>query len=179
MDVMSSLTVRDATPADAALCARIYAPYVSDTAITFEEVAPDAAQMADRIAAAQRQHAWLVLVNGGVVVGYAYAGPFAQRAAYRWAAEVSVYLDPSARGLGGGRALYAALLPRLTERGFQIAMACMTLPNEASVGLHRALGFEPVATYADIGWKIGAWHTTAWMQLRLAPAEPRTPAELS
>lgn len=169
---MSSFFVRDATTADAAACAAIYAPYVEDTAITFETEIPSAAEMASRIREAQVAHAWIVLEetsrNGaGDIVGYAYAGPFAKRSAYQWATEVSVYLDVSKRRSGGGRALYAELLPRLEQRGFRIIAACMTLPNDASVGLHTSLGFETVATFADIGWKLGTWHTTSWMQLRL------------
>jgi len=130
--------------------------------------------MARRIAAA---HDWLVLEDGGRVVGYAYAGTFHARAAYRWACEVSVYLEHGFSRRGGGRALYSELLPRLTRRGFRVAIAGMTLPNEGSVGLHRAFGFEPVGTYRRIGFKFGRWHDVAWTQLMLAdddapPAEP-------
>lgn len=168
------MTVRDATTGDAAACAAIYAPYVTDSVISFELDPPDASEMARRIAASL---AWLVLEDEGRVVGYAYAGPFAPRAAYRWACEVSVYLEPGRRRRGGGRALYEALLPRLAARGFRIAVAGMTLPNPASEGLHRALGFQPVGTYRRIGYKFGAWHDVAWTQLALAdgddpPAEP-------
>lgn len=99
--------------------------------------------MAERIAAATRTHAWLVLEEEGRVVGYAYGFPFHRRAAYRWACEVSVYVELGRRRTGAGRLLYGALLARLTERGFRVAMAGMTLPNDASVGLHRAMGFEP------------------------------------
>jgi phosphinothricin acetyltransferase len=167
--------VREATAADAAACAAIYAPYVTDTAVSFETEPPGPDEMAARIAAA---HEWLVLEDGGRVVGYAYAGRFAPRAAYRWACEVSVYLERGRHRTGGGRALYAALLPRLAARGFRVAVAGMTLPNDASVGLHRAMGFEPVGTYRRIGYKHGAWHDVAWAQLALAggdgpPAEPR------
>lgn len=163
------MLVRDATADDAAACAAIYAPYVIDTAITFEYEPPTAPAMADRIAAAQRSHAWLVLEDDRQVVGYAYAGRHKERAAYAWACEVSVYLERGRRRSGAGRALYEALLARLTERGFRTAVAGMTLPNEASVGLHRALGFEPVGTYRRIGWKHGAWHDVAWVQLTLGP----------
>jgi L-amino acid N-acyltransferase YncA len=162
-----TLAVRDATPQDAAACAAIYAPYVTDTAITFEYEPPTPADMAARIATAQRTHAWLVLTDGGQVVGYAYGGLHKERAAYAWACEVSVYLEVGRRRSGGGRALYEALLARLGERGFRSAVAGMTLPNEASVGLHRALGFEPAGTYRRIGWKHGAWHDVAWVQRRL------------
>jgi phosphinothricin acetyltransferase len=102
---------------------------------------------------------------------------FKTRPAYRWACETSVYLETGRRRTGGGRTLYEALLPRLAERGYRTAIAGMTLPNEASAGLHRALGFEPVGTYRRIGWKHGRWHDVAWMQCMLseaagAPAEP-------
>jgi L-amino acid N-acyltransferase YncA len=162
------MLVRDATARDAAACAEIYAPYVTDTAITFEEEPPSAQEMAERIVAASRTHAWLVLEDGGRIVGYAYGGPFRTRAAYRFSCEVSVYVEMGRRRTGAGRALYAALLPRLTERGFHTALAGMTMPNDASIALHRALGFEPVGTYREVGFKHGAWHDVAWVQRSLA-----------
>jgi L-amino acid N-acyltransferase YncA len=149
---------------------------VRDTAVTFETEPPSPSEMAGRIAAAQRAHAWLVLEDGEQVVGYAYAGPFKARAAYRWACEVSVYLEHGRRRTGGGRALYEALFDRLRERGYLRLAAGLTLPNDASVGLHRALGFEPVGTYRRIGWKHGAWRDVAWMQLDLG-GEPDPPVE--
>src|ERR1700751_6064277 len=112
------LTVRDATAEDAAACAAIYAPYVLDTAVSFETVPPTVEEMAGRMAAAARKHAWLVLEDGGRVAGYAYGGPFAPRPAYRWACEVSVYLELGRRRTGAGRLLYEALLARLAERGY-------------------------------------------------------------
>jgi L-amino acid N-acyltransferase YncA len=150
---------------------------VLGTTITFETDPPSAGEMAERIAAAQRAHAWLVLEHGNQVVGYAYGAPFKARAAYRWACEVSVYVEPGRRRTGAGRALYEALFDRLRERGYLRAAAGMTLPNDASEGLHRALGFTPVGTYRRIGWKHGAWRDVAWMQLDLGgdqdpPAEP-------
>jgi L-amino acid N-acyltransferase YncA len=176
MDV--SPKVRDASARDAEACAAIYAPYVTDTAISFETEPPTPAEMAERIAAAQRTHAWLVLEDDGRVVGYAYGGQHRARAAYRWACDVSVYLERGRRRTGGGRALYQALFVRLAERGFRTALAGMTLPNDASVGLHRAMGFEPVGTYRRIGWKHGVWHDVAWAQRAIAtadepPDEPR------
>lgn len=161
--------IRDATPADAARCAAIYAPYVEGTVVSFEERPPDAEEMAARIAAAVATHAWLVLEDGGEVAGYAYGGPFMSRAAYRWACSVSVYLEPGRRRTGAGRALYEALLDRLTGRGFCVALAGIALPNPASEGLHRALGFQPVGTYRRVGWKDGAWHDVAWLQRFLTP----------
>lgn len=97
-------------------------------------------------------------------MGYAYGGPFMARAAYRWAASVSVYLDGGRRRTGAGRALYTALFERLAERGIRTVLAGVALPNDASEGLHRALGFEPVGTYRRVGWKHGEWHDVAWYQ---------------
>jgi L-amino acid N-acyltransferase YncA len=157
-------TVRDASEADAEACAAIYAPYVTNTAVSFETEPPEPAVMAERIATALHTHAWMVLESRGRVVGYAYGGPFRSRAAYQWSCEVSVYLERGSRRTGGGRALYEALLVRLADRGFRTAVAAMTLPNEASVGLHRAMGFEEVGTLRRIGWKYGRWHDVAWVQ---------------
>lgn len=134
--------------------------------------------MAERIATAARAHAWVVLEDGGRIVGFAYGAEHKARAAYRWACEVSVYLERDRRRTGGGRALYQALFTRLAQRGYRTAVAGMTLPNPASVGLHRAMGFEPVGTYRRIGFKHGAWQDVAWVQRTIAtgpdpPAEPR------
>lgn len=161
------LLIRDATAADAEVCATIYRPYVLDTAVTFETEPPSPAEMAARIAGSVATHAWLVAEDEGRVIGYAYAGPFAARAAYRWSCEVSVYLEAGRRRTGAGRALYGVLLPRLVERGFRVAVAKTTLPNEASLGLHAALGFEPVGVHSRIGWKRDAWHDVAITQLFL------------
>lgn len=172
------MLIRDAAGAeDAAACAAIYAPYVRDTAITFELDPPSEAEMAARIATAQDTHAWLVAEEAGRVVGYAYGGPYKARAAYRWSCEVSVYVEQGRRRTGAGRALYEALFTRLAERGYHTAVAGVTLPNEASAGLHHALGFEPVGTYRRIGWKHNTWHDVAWTQRPLAPANtpPTTP----
>ena len=164
------MIIRDATPDDASACASIYEPYVRDTAISFEADAPTREQMAERIAVAQRTHAWLVLDDGDVR-GYAYGSVFKPRAAYRFSCEVSVYVELGRRRTGAGRSLYEALFARLAERGYRTAVAGMTLPNDASVGLHRALGFELVGTYRRIGWKHGQWHDVMWMQRSLVDAD--------
>lgn len=170
--------IRDGCPADAAACAAIYRPYVIDTAITFETEPPSTAEMAQRITDATRTHAWLVLDDGVRVLGYAYAGPFNPRAAYRWSCGVSVYLELGLRRSGAGRALYEVLFARLAVRGYRTVLAGMALPNDASEGLHQALGFEPVGVYRRVGWKHGSWHDVAWMQRSIGdgdepPVEPR------
>ena len=153
---------------DAAACAAIYAPYVADTAITFETEAPGSEEMRARIAAA---HVWLVGENAGRIIGYAYGGEHKSRAAYRWSCEVSVYLERGLRRTGAGRALYQALFDRLVARGLRMAVAGITLPNDASVGLHRSLGFEPIGVFRRIGWKRGAWLDVARMQRALVDCD--------
>ncbi len=164
---MPPLLIRDARTADAEACAVIYAPWVRDTCVSFEEHPPDAAEMRRRIERAQAAHAWLVAEEAGRVVGYAYGGPFKERSAYRFSCEVSVYLGVDERGRGLGRQLYAALLDRMTALGMRMACGGVTLPNDASEALHRSLGFEPVGVYRRIGWKHGAWRDVAWFQLPL------------
>ncbi|GAB4057244.1 GNAT family N-acetyltransferase [Catellatospora paridis] len=168
--------IRRATADDAAACAAIYAPYVTDTAITFETESPTAAEMARRIEAANQRHAWLVLEVDGTIVGYAYGTEHRTRAAYRWACDASIYLQADRRRTGGGRALYTALLAILAARGYRRVMGGVTQPNEASMGLHRSFGFTDVGTYRSVGWKLGAWHDVTWLQLELAPDEERAAA---
>ncbi|WP_343068502.1 N-acetyltransferase family protein [Brachybacterium halotolerans] len=147
----------------------MYAHYVRTTAITFETEPPDAAQMARRIESARERYVWLVLEEEGRVAGYAYAGAFNPREAYRFTCEVSVYLAPNQRGSGRGRALYEALLPALRERGLRRAIALVAQPNPASDRLHASFGFTPVGTFTKVGWKLGAWHDVAWSELDMAP----------
>jgi phosphinothricin acetyltransferase len=175
--VAESRLVRDATVEDAAACAGIYAPYVRDTVISFELEPPTVAQMAARIEGGLARHAWLVLEDDGRVVGYAYGSTFNARAAYDWSTSVSVYTEPGRRRSGAGRALYAALFDRLAARGYLTALAGVALPNEASVGLHTAMGFEPVGTYRRVGWKLGRWHDVTWFQRPLGdgPADDGVP----
>ncbi|ADG97869.1 GCN5-related N-acetyltransferase [Segniliparus rotundus DSM 44985] len=160
--------IRDATTADAAACAAIYAPYVLDTAISFEEVPPTTEEMAARIENALQEYAWLVLEREGAVVGYAYGGRFAPRAAYRYSCEVSVYLKLGEVGKGGGRALYTELLDRLAQRGYQQAFGGYVLPNLASEALHRSMGFRLAGVNRKVGHKLGAWRDVAWVQRDLA-----------
>ena len=170
------MIIRDADPQrDAAGCAAIYAPYVSDSAASFEARPPTAEEMSARINAA---HAWVVAEQDGLTVGYAYASRHQERAAYRWAADVAVYIEAGHHRSGVGRALYAQLFEQLRAIGLWTVCAGVTQPNDASNGLHRAIGFVPVGTYRRIGWKAGAWHDVLWLQLDLRPGEPGPPSEL-
>jgi L-amino acid N-acyltransferase YncA len=170
--------IRVAREADAAAVQAIYAPVVKETAISFELEPPSVDEMASRLAAvAKAGLPWLVLEQGGVVRGYAYASPHAARAGYRWAVDVSAYVAAEHRGRGVGRALYEPLLALVEAQGHVAACAGIALPNEASVRLHESLGFHLIGVYPAIGWKLGAWHDVGWWQCPLAsrgepPPEP-------
>jgi phosphinothricin acetyltransferase len=171
------------TGSDARACARIYAPYVRDTAISFEDEPPDEVQMRRRIENVRARYPWLVAEQDGHVVGFAYASQHRERAAYRWAVDVAIYLDRGHRGRGLGRRLYESLFELLSAQGLRMACAGIALPNPASVALHEKLGFELVGVYRRIGWKFDAWHDVAWYQRELAvgggsaPAEPGPPVD--
>ncbi|MEE6175098.1 arsinothricin resistance N-acetyltransferase ArsN1 family B [Mycobacterium sp. 050134] len=172
-----------ATPEDAEAVAGIYLPYVRDTAVSFETEPPDAAEMRSRLAGTLVRLPWLVASDGGRVAGYAYAGPHGARDAYRWSADVSLYLDRSVHRRGYGRRLYAALFELLAAQGYVNAYAAIVLPNPASVGLHEAAGFTSVGFFPGVGFKQGAWRDIGWWHLRLRapsrpPEEPRPWREL-
>jgi L-amino acid N-acyltransferase YncA len=170
--------IRDAVPErDAAVCLSIYAPFIENTFVSFEEQVPTVGEFATRMRSTTATHPWLVLEAEGRVGGYAYASPHRSRAGYRWAADVSVYVAESHRRTGAGRRLYADLLERLRRQGIQVVCAGITLPNAASVGFHEAMGFERVGVYKRIGWKAGAWRDVGWWQLELVPATDATPPE--
>ncbi|KAA1426530.1 GNAT family N-acetyltransferase [Nocardioides antri] len=175
---MAAIEIRDATEADVAACAAIYGAYVVETPATFEIDPPSVEEMGRRIAACQAGHSWLVAERDGVVTGFAYGTRWAERPAYRWACEVSVYLARDSVGGGVGSALYAALLDRLTERGFHVAFAKVAQPNDASNALHARFGFRRVGLLERVGHKLGAWHDVAILQRDLVPVgitpeEPR------
>ena len=172
--------IRLAGAGDAAAVAAIYAPSVVASAISFEETAPSVAETRGRIETTLRRWPWLVFEEDGDVLGYAYASKHRERAAYRWSADVSVYVGERARGRGIGRSLYLALFRVLREQGFHRAFAGIALPNDASLALHRSVGFVPVGIYHDVGYKFGAWRDVAWMECPLAPPEtpPREPVPL-
>ena len=174
-----ALQIRPARADDAAALAEIYAPSVLQRPTSFETVAPDAAEMAARVARTTAMWPWLAADDGGEVLGYCYAGPFAERAAYRWSVTATVYVRDGRHRRGIGRALYGELLPLLRRQGAVMAFAGITLPNEGSVGLHRAMGFEPVGVYPRAGFKLGRWWDVAWCGLALRePGVDEAPAEL-
>ena len=160
--------VRPTAEADLDAIAAIYAHYVHSSAVTFHTEAPPAEDWRQRLlSAAETRHPWLVSEVDGEVVGFAYASAFRPRQAYALTAETTVYIRPETVGRGLGRPLYARLLDEATERGFHLAVAGITLPNDASVALHEGVGFEPVGVFREVGHKLGAWHDVGWWQRAL------------
>lgn len=156
--------IRSATLDDATAIRSIYAPWVTDSVVSFEEDVPSVEEMAARI---ERSHLWLVCEDDAGVVGYAYGSPHRARAAYRFTVEVSAYVRADLHGRGIGRRLYGELLPQLAERGFHMAVAGITVPNDQSVGFHRSLGFRDIGRFPQVGWKLDRWHDTFWMSKAL------------
>lgn len=171
---------------DSASAAEIYRPAVVGSTISFEEVVPDADEMAARMRTVLGRTPWLVAEEAdGLVVGYAYAGEHRSRAGYRWSVDITVYVDPAWHGQGIGQALYGELLPILRRQRFVNAYAGIGLPNPASIGLHESIGMTRIGVYERVGWKLGTWVDVAWYGMRLTeppgdgpPPEPIAFAEL-
>jgi L-amino acid N-acyltransferase YncA len=171
-------TIRFVTDYDAAQVRDIYAPYCLHTPISFEEVPPDEAEIRQRIRKISAGFPWLVCEDRGELLGYVYGFSHRERAAYRWSVDVTAYMRQDQHRRGIGRALYTSLFRLLALQGFYNAYAGITLPNPGSVGLHAAMGFQPVGAYTAVGFKCGRWHDVGWYQLALQPqvakpAEPR------
>ena len=173
------MKIRTATPGDAAAVAAIYDPVVQHTAISFETEAPGEAEMRSRIEKTLAALPWLVAEDGaGRVCAYAYASRHKERAAYQWSVDTTVYVREDMRGQGVGRALYGRLLPLLAELGYFQAFAGVALPNAGSVGLHEAVGFEPLGVYRNVGFKHGEWRDVGWWQKSLRPLDTPAPPQV-
>lgn len=166
----STVTTRSARREDAAAIQAIYAPIVEATAISFEESPPSVEEMAGRIAGTLERYPYLVAVQAGRVVGFAYASQHRTRAAYRWSVDVTGYVAETARRAGIGKLLYGELLSELAQGGFHAAFAGIALPNPASIALHESVGFEHVGVYREVGFKLGRWHDVGWWQRLLQTA---------
>lgn len=169
------MSLRVADPADAAAIREIYAPHVANSAVSFETEVPSVETMAQRIRERLPTRPWLVAVVDGAIVGYAYASPHRERAAYSWSCEVTAYVAAHAHGRGIGKRLYAALCTLLKMQHYVNAYGIIAMPNPASVALHEACGFRRTATFVHAGYKLGAWHDVGWWQCELQPPPP-TPA---
>ena len=174
------MPVRLARLDDAHAIAEIYAPFVLDTAVSFEEEAPDPDEFRRRLTASAGRYPWLVEGDAAGIAGFAYAARHRDRPAYRWSVDVSVYVGDGRRRRGVASRLYAALFEVLVLQGFVVAHAGITLPNPASVSFHEAAGFEAVGVYPAVGYKAGAWRDVGWWrrQLTSAPVAPLEPSSV-
>ncbi len=170
------MRLRPAQPEDIPAVQAIYAHHVLHGLGTFEEIPPTQAEMANRCAAVvERGLPWLV-AEEGEVLGYAYAGPFRTRAAYRFTVEDSVYVADAARGKGIGRALLAAVISECEAMGLrQLIGVIGDSGNAASIALHRACGFDLTAIIPDVGWKFERWVDVVWMQRALGAGDSAPP----
>lgn len=163
--------IRNASTADAGHLLEIYAYYVQNTAITFEYDVPSLEEFQERIARTQKSYPYLILEENGVVLGYAYAGVFKDRAAYHRSCELSVYLDHNARGRGYGRMLYEALEAELGKMGIVNLYACIADPiveddylTRNSEQFHQHLGFVKVGEFHKCAYKFSRWYNMIWME---------------
>lgn len=164
--------IRPATPGDAEALLSIYRPFVLWTAVSFELQPPSVDEFGERIQRALEHWAWLVAERDGTAIGYAYATPHRSRGGYQWSVETSVYLSEGSRGQGIGRALYEELMPILADKGYCHAYAGITLPNDASVALHRRMAFDAVGVFRSVGRKFGRWHDVSWWHRPLRSEPP-------
>ena len=165
------MNIRTATPEDAPALLDIYAPYVRDTAITFEYQVPTSEEFADRIRNTLKKYPYLIAEENGELLGYAYASAFKLRAAYNWSVETSVYVRQGEHRKGAGSALYEALEECLRRQHVCNLCACITYPNPASIAFHEQLGYRVTAHFHSSGFKLGEWHDIVWMEKRLCPHE--------
>ena len=171
MDIKDSVTIRTATSADSQALLNIYAPYVINTAITFEYDVPSVEEFSSRIAHTLEKYPYLIAEEGGNILGYAYASPFHDRPAYDWAVETSIYVDQNIKHRGIGRKLHDALESTLREQGILNMNACIAYPPEEdehldknSVEFHAHMGYRLVGEFYKCGYKFNRWYNMVWME---------------
>lgn len=160
------MSIRVATEADTAQILAVYVPYILHSTHTFEYTVPSEAEFRERLRVISTQFPWLVWEEDGRILGYAYGSAPFERAAYRWCAEVSIYLTPEVRGKGIGRRLYAALEQILWLQGYRVLYALVTDENAESLAFHRSLGYKEVARLPRSGVKFGRWLGVVWLEKR-------------
>lgn len=178
---MSEFEIRTAQVSDANALLAIYAYYIKKTAITFEYEVPTLENFKQRIATILQTYPFLVATKADEVIGFAYAGPFNHREAYKWSVEVTIYLDPMKRGLGAGKRLYQVLEAKLKAQGIQNINACISVPTKAdehlnydSMYFHEHLGYRLVGRFHACGYKFETWYDMIWMEKFIG--EHRVPA---
>jgi len=166
------IEVRTATTSDARAILDIYAQHVLKSFCTFESEVPAINEVKERIKKCIELRPWLVCVIDGLLVGYVYASSHRERVAYQWSCESSVYTHSDFSGAGIGQQLYKTLFDILKMQGYRNVYAGITLPNEASIKLHEKIGFTHLATYENVGYKLGEWKNVGWWKLRLNDYDP-------
>lgn len=161
------MIIRPVLPSDAKELLAIYAPYVTDTTITFEYDIPSISEFTNRIKNISKSFPYLVAEENGKILGYAYASTYYARAAYDWICELSIYLDKDARSKKISSQLYDTLEKELVSQGYVNLLACISLPNDISIAFHKKRGFNQVAHFPKIGFKFEQWHDIVWLQKRL------------
>ena len=170
---MSNVVIRFADPArDAAAILALYAPYIEKTAITFETEVPSPESFERRVADIAAHFPYLLLEVDGELAGYAYAHRQAERAAFAWNAELSIYLKESFAGKGLGRVLYGLLEELLAMQGYVNFYGVITGSNAVSIALHEKMGYSIIGRHAHTGFKFGQWHDTVWLHKRVQDGAP-------
>lgn len=165
--MQNNAIIRLATEKDAQATLAIYAPYVTDTAITFDYDVPSEMEFAEKIRHITTDFPWLVCEIEGEIVGYVYASKHREKTAYQWSAESTVYFSSSYHRKGLAKILYETLFSLLKLQGYVNVYAGVTLPNEKSEGFHLAQGFEVIGDFTKIGYKLGKWRDVRWYQRHL------------
>ena len=161
------MLIRPITLADTTDILEIYSPYIKNTVITFETEIPTIEEFTARIESIKNNYPYLVCEMNGKVVGYAYASKHGERSAYRYSIDVSIYVDMNYQHNGIGKALYSHLFESLKSYDFYTAYACITLPNDKSIGLHKAFGFHEIGICHNVGYKLGEWLDVIWLEKQL------------
>lgn len=175
---MKGYTIRLATADDADRILNVYTPYVLQTASTFEYEVPSVEEFQGRIEKISAKYPYLVCECNGEIIGYAYGSTHRERMGYSWCAEATVYLSETHHRRGIARLLYEALFALMKEQGYKSIYVSILSTNAASLAFHRAMGFEDIGIFRNIGYKLGGWHSNVWMQLFLGEhgIEPPLPA---
>ena len=187
----SEIRIRAAVPEDAEKLLAIYAPYVTETAVTFEVAVPSAEEFRSRIKHTEEKYPYLAAVRGGEILGYTYLSGFQERVAYSWSVETSIYVRKEARRQGIGAGLYTALEEAARRMHLTNFNACIAVPagensavdphlNRSSELFHARLGYRLVGEFHDCAYKFDRWYDMIWMEKSLGnhpvPPEPVLPA---
>ena len=176
MKNIEEITIRPVTEADAEKLLAIYAPYVTDTFITYEYTVPTVEEFRERIRNTLQAYPYFAAVENGRIIGYAYASAFHPRRAYLWSAEATVYLERGVRGRGVGRLLYERLEETLKQQNVQNVNACIAYPNPQSIAFHEKMGYRAVGKFTDCAYKLEQWLGMIWMEKIIGEPHAGQPA---